>query len=62
MPYHYVKWTAPLEIVKIIPNSRKVQKAPKGNVTVVNSETVIRRDFQIPGARHQRGGSQVIPF
>ena len=62
MPYHYVKWTAPLEIVKVNFDNRRKQQAPNGVVTIVDSETVIERDFQLPGARHQRGGSQVIPF
>lgn len=62
MPYCYIKWTAPLEIVKVDLSTQKTIDAPNGTINVVNSETIITNDFQIPGARHQRGGSQVIPF
>lgn len=62
MPYHYVKWTAPLEIVKVNPNTRKKSQAPNGEITEIESKTVITNNFTLPGARHQRGSSQVIPF
>ena len=62
MPYHYVKWTAPLEVVKVKFDTRKQSKAPNGEITEVESETVITNNFTIPGARHIRGSSQVIPF
>jgi hypothetical protein len=62
MPYCYVKWTSPLEIVKADLSTQKTIDAPNGPINVVNSETIITNNFQLPGARHQRGGSQVIPF
>lgn len=49
MPYHYVKWTFPLEIVKVDPITN-------------TSETVIFRENTKNFARDVRGGSQVIPF
>ena len=62
MPYHYIKWTNPLEIVKVDPSDKTEKKAPKGKIITIPSKTVISRGFQIHGIRHQRGGSQVIPF
>ncbi len=62
MPYCYIKWTTPLEIVKVDLSTKRSSTVPKGEVNVVDSETIITRSFTIPGARHQRGGSQVIPF
>lgn len=49
MPYHYVKWTFPLEIVKVDPITN-------------TSETVILKENTKEFARDVRGGSQVIPF
>jgi tetratricopeptide (TPR) repeat protein len=49
MPYHYVKWTFPLEIVKVDPVTN-------------TSETVILKENTKEFARDVRGGSQVIPF
>lgn len=62
MPYHYVKWSNPLEIVKVDPNTKKTQSAPKGDITTIPSKSVINKSFTIYGIRDQRGGSQVIPF
>ena len=62
MPYHYIKWTMPLEIVKANLDTKRTESVPMGTVDVVDSETVLKKEFVIPGARHQRGGSQCIPF
>lgn len=62
MPYHYIKWTMPLEIVKVNHQIKTKQRAPKGEITTISSETVLLKNFHIPGIRDQRGGSQVIPF
>jgi len=47
MPYHFVKWTNPLEIVK-------------ANLETASSETVLLKEQNIPLTRDLRGGSQVI--
>lgn len=47
MPYHFVKWTNPLEIVKVIPEEGK-------------SETVLQQHTQESGVGDLRGGSQVV--
>lgn len=50
MPYHFVKWTNPTEVVKY---------NPENNTT----ETVILSSSKdCPGCSDLRGGSQVIPF
>jgi FkbM family methyltransferase len=46
MPYHWVKWTNPTEIVKYDPKTKK-------------TETVIKGDDYITGISDLRGGSQV---
>ena len=62
MPYHYIKWTMPLEIVKVNLDTKRTESVPMGTVDVVDTETILKKEFIIPGARHQRGGSQCIPF
>ena len=47
MPYHFVKWTNPLEIIKVSPSEG-------------TSETVILHHDIYPGVGDIRGGSQVI--
>ena len=47
MPYHFVKWTNPLEIVKV-------------DLKSANSKTVLFKEQNIPLTRDLRGGSQVI--
>jgi predicted GH43/DUF377 family glycosyl hydrolase len=49
MPYHFVKWTNPTEVVK-------------SNPATGDSETVILTEGRQPLPRDLRGGSQVIPF
>ena len=48
LPYHYIKWTNPLEIVKVNPQT-------------LESELVIQKDL-FGSFNNLRGGSQVIPF
>ena len=49
MPYHFVRWANPLEIVKVHPKS-------------LSSEIVISKDNKIKLPLSLRGSSQVIPF
>jgi predicted GH43/DUF377 family glycosyl hydrolase len=49
MPYHYVKWTNPTEVVKVDPE--------KGTC-----EVVIQQTDALPTTRDLRGGSHVIPW
>ena len=49
MPYHYIKWTSPTEVVKVDP----VKKS---------SETVALVEQKVKFPRDIRGGSQVIPI
>jgi hypothetical protein len=49
MPYHFVRWANPLEIVKVHPKS-------------LSSEIIISKDNKIKVPLSLRGSSQVIPF
>lgn len=49
MPYHYVKWSNPTEVVKVNPANK-------------SCETVFLSDRFFPYPYDFRGGSQVIPF
>jgi hypothetical protein len=49
MPYHFVRWANPLEIVKVHPKS-------------LSSEIIISKNNKIKLPLSLRGGSQVIPF
>lgn len=49
MPYHFVRWANPLEIVKVHPKS-------------LSSEIIISKDNKIKLPLSLRGSSQVIPF
>jgi len=50
MPYHFVKWTNPTEVVKVDPENK-------------TCETVVLNDFVVDNlAADLRGGSQVIPW
>jgi hypothetical protein len=47
MPYHYLKWCNPVEVVKVFPDTKTCETAFLGKNSVFNKD--------------QRGGSQVIP-
>jgi hypothetical protein len=49
MPFHFVKWTNPTEIVKV-------------NLETLSSETILIKQQPINVARDIRGGSQVISY
>lgn len=49
MPYHFVKWSNPVEVVKVDPANNK-------------TETVFMGDTTHPISSDPRGGSQVIPW
>ena len=58
MPYHFVKWTNPTEIVKVDPHpyQGEIQKP-------LFAETVIQKNDHFPlDGCDLRGGSQVIPY
>ena len=48
MPYHFIKWTAPTEIVKADPNESKCE------------QVAIKKTF--PVSNDQRGGSQIVKY
>lgn len=49
MPFHFVKWSNPTEVVKV-------------HLETLSSETVFLSHGQLPGYRDFRGGSSVISF
>jgi predicted GH43/DUF377 family glycosyl hydrolase len=49
MPYHYVKWSNPTEVVKVDPVKH-------------TCEVVIQQEDELPVPRDLRGGSHVIPW
>jgi len=49
MPFHFVKWTNPTQVVKV-------------NPTAGTSETIFLGKSHIPGVRDFRGGSQIVPW
>lgn len=62
MPYHFVKWANPLEIVKVNPEDKSTQTVKKGILNIISSETVISKDNKIKLPLGLRGSSPVIPF
>lgn len=49
MPFHFVKWTNPTEVVKV-------------DIETLSSETIVHKEQDISFPRDIRGGSQVIPY
>lgn len=62
MPYHFVKWANPLEIVKVNPEDKSTQTVKKGILNIISSETVISKKDKIKLPLGLRGSSPVIPF
>jgi tetratricopeptide (TPR) repeat protein len=57
LPYHYVKWTSPTEVVKVSSDIYPNNDTRKGGAT---SETVVLKEQTVKLPRDIRGGSQVI--
>jgi hypothetical protein len=49
MPFHFVKWTNPTEVVKV-------------DISTLKSETIVLKEQKIPIHRDLRGGSQVVAY
>ncbi|OYT14817.1 MAG: hypothetical protein B7C24_16335 [Bacteroidetes bacterium 4572_77] len=62
MPFHYVRWCNPLEIIKVNPEDKSKHKAQEGMLDMISSEVVFKSDQEISLPLGVRGGSQVIPF
>lgn len=62
MPYHFVKWTSPLEIVKVNIEDTVIEKVQEGTVNTISSTTLTTNNFNFKLPRDLRGSSQVIPF
>ena len=62
MPYHYIRWSNPLEIIKVDPTNITKQSVAEGKLDTIPSQTVINKSYTIPDIRSIRGGSQVINY
>ena len=62
MPFHFVRWCNPLEIIKVNPNNKSKQKALKGEIDIIDSEVVFKSNKPLDLPLGLRGSSQVIPF
>jgi len=62
MPYHFVRWSNPLEIVKVNPEDKSKENVQSGKLDIISCETVIHRDNKIKLPFGLRGSSPVIPF
>ena len=62
MPYHFVRWSNPLEIVKINPEDKSKEKVQNGELDIISCETVIHKDNKIKLPFGLRGSSPVVPF
>tara|TARA_R110002072_G_scaffold92004_1_gene205046 strand:+ start:3505 stop:5241 length:1737 start_codon:yes stop_codon:yes gene_type:complete len=62
MPYHYIRWSNPLEIIKVDPTNITKQSVAEGKLDTITSQTVINKSYTIPDIRSIRGGSQVINY
>ena len=62
MPFHFVRWCNPLEIIKVNPKNKFIKKVTKGRIDVIDSEVVHRDDTPLNLPLGLRGSSQVIPF
>ena len=60
MPYHFLKWTNPLEIVKVNLHDKGKEKVKEGILDTVSCETVITKNDYIKLPWDLRGGSQVV--
>jgi hypothetical protein len=60
MPYHFLKWTNPLEIVKVNLEDKGKEEVAKGVLNTISCETVIEKTEKIDLPFDLRGGSQVV--
>ncbi len=60
MPYHFLKWTNPLEIVKVNLDKKGKEKVQEGILDTIGCETVLIKDNYIKLPWDLRGGSQVV--
>ena len=62
MPFHFVKWMNPLEIVKVDPNNKSKVEVKEGTLTTIPCKTVINKSYEYYTERGLRGGSQVLKY
>ena len=62
MPYHFVRWANPIEVVKVNINDKSTQKVQQGTLDIISCETVVQKDNKFEGPYGIRGSSPVIPF
>jgi len=62
MPYHFIKWANPLEIVKIDIKDKSTEKVEEGTLDIISSKTVITKNDKLELPRGIRGSSPVVKF
>jgi len=62
MPYHFIRWANPIEIVKVNLEDKSTETVTKGTLNMVSSEVAIKKDDKIDLPLGLRGSSPVIPF
>tara|TARA_B110000459_G_C16578857_1_gene480228 strand:- start:37 stop:1083 length:1047 start_codon:yes stop_codon:yes gene_type:complete len=62
MPYHFVKWANPIQVVKCNPEDKSTQEVKEGTLSIISSETVIKKGKKLDLPRGIRGSSPVILF
>ena len=60
MPFHYIKWTNPLEIVKVNTKDKSTEKVQEGILPTISCDTVITKKEELKLPFDLRGGSNVI--
>lgn len=62
MPFHFMRWANPVEIVKVNPDDKSTQKVQQGVLDIISCESVIQKEDKFKGPYGLRGSSPVIPF
>ena len=62
MPFHFVRWSNPVEVVKINLEDKSKERVQQGILNKLSSTTVINKKEKFEGPLGIRGSSQVIPF
>ena len=62
MPFHFVRWCDPLQVMRVNPKEKSKQTVKKGIIDVITSDVVVKKDNQLNLPFGLRGSSQVLPF
>ena len=62
MPFHFVRWANPIEIVKVNLEDKSTEKVTKGTLNMISSEVAIQKNNEYKLPLGLRGSSPVIPL